>query len=293
MEILKWLFDGLLFFITGWAPIQECQAKSTAKQFFVEHIYSNKFVIALILYIIITIIMIISFLLRRNKFKKTLKGMLDHIIKTSFNAVYDNTRITVFKKRNGIACWFSMLIMRIKYRTTFGYSDMKNKVKFPHWTRSYLWIYSRVGQPNEENSLTHFLVPTNEKEVEGVVAQAAYSKGKIHPKFSKALTKKDCDDLRVILKNKEDVPEKIKTYMRQSHINSTETLLSMNRLAKEIWAWPLFRGSDNRLWGVIAFDRDGRKTRISKDKCRISKETEIENELINDTKMINILIQVR
>jgi hypothetical protein len=281
MELIKWLFDGFLFFVSNWTPmpISDKEIDPVFSRFFNEYLYRNKLAIAFGLFLIITLIIISSYLTQRSKLKKQLEGMLDHFIKVNSKALYTNTRITIFKNRNGVACCFSMIFMKIKHG-----KDLK-KWPWPHLNRRYLWIYARIGQPNEDSSVTHFLMPKHENEIQGIVAQAAYSKGKICSRFTEIPSKEDIDDISELISSKSNkyLPEKIKKYMKESYINDPKILTYMNRIAKEIWACTLRRKSDDYIWGVIAFDSDDdNKARFSTQKG--------ENELANNTKIINILI---
>ena len=278
MRVFQAFTALLLFYISNWNPNFDQVIHKTENVFFATYIYPNKFYYGLIIYIIILILEYKIYRRNKKELKFVLNGIIDQILKTRFDGNYATSRITVFKKRNGMACVLSMLRMLLIYNRLFDPKRIKQKIKLPNLFRSYLWIYQRVGHPNECDSYTHFLVPRNSDEIEGLCSKAAYTHKKEYAKLP-TIQRSEFQKFRKFEQiEPQELRDRIKNYMKLSCLHDYNDLLSINRPSKEILVQPLYKKKD--LWGVIVFDQEESANSFM----------EIEQDLLYDIKMIDIVI---
>jgi hypothetical protein len=279
MRIFQGIIALVLFWINSWKQSIDIDNMGFFSTILYKNIlFPNRQCIIIFIYCLVIVVELINQLRVGYKARKIISGVLDHIIKSRFNGEFDNNRITVFKISSGWGCILKLLWKKCAFNFITEPKRIKQKIIFPNPFRKYLWISSRVGQPSEDGSITHFLVPRNKNEFEGVCSKAVYTKKPVFVTLPE-LNRTEFESAKCI----DDLPnqaikDKVKNYMKLSHISDFDMLKSINRTSMEIWASPIFKGKN--IWGVLVFDQE-----------QVGKSYKnIDAELLYDSKILDILI---
>lgn len=276
MRVIQLLLGALLWYVGTWTNGQSVVFFEASNTFYSTYLIPSKPWVQFLLYFSIFSLELVNYFLNRSSTKNTTKKILDNIVKTRFENEYESVRITIFKVRWGISCIFSKIKSDLLHNIT-GKNHVKKRT-YPHPFRQYLWIYTRVGQPNETDSQAHFLLPTSKKEINGACSKSAYAKQTVYVNVEKLNLEElgQYSDPKQI--SNRTLRSKVEKTIKVSFLDSLESLKKLNRFSTEVWATPIVK--KGKIWGVIAFDYDG----------KIAQLKQKETELVYDSKTIDNLL---
>lgn len=216
--------------------------------------------IGAIVFCLILLFHIVSFISLETDKKKWLRAFLKHVIHQNLGGDHFETRITIFKVQKGIK-FIPIYLWRCTY-SLLAFTIFLRKIKnIPNPFKNYLVPYIRYSYPNSMPSTTYFDATDEEEAKAQSVVEKCYRTG--CPAFAMPPYIKDI----ILPKNMEklDVENKllIKQYMEDTGL-SYKKLYNLGRKANDLYAVIISNNEDAKdpRWGVMVIDRTSHQTNL-------------------------------
>lgn len=255
LSICSVLFAGLLYYFSLCEPTLGCQDRpwpfnSAVLSETYNIICKGKSKICGVVFILIILFHLISYINVETGKKKWLRAFLRHVIKQDLGGDQYETRITIFREQRGIKFWPKYIYRSILKRKNFW----RRMIALPNPIDKYLVPYIRYSYPSAYPSTSYFSISKYNDDEPCSVVSLCYKKGtpvNVNAPYIQNIT---------LPEKEEDLPTadkaKIADYMQATSMSDYGKLRLIDRRSNHIFASLIQHDSekDNMIWGVIVFD---------------------------------------
>jgi len=218
-----------------------------------------------------------------NKRKRNVYEIIDYYMDDKLSQDIINHRITVFKRTGFFKAFLYYIKSTIsKFRYFIKSGNLTNRlIKMPLPFNSYLIIYCRFGQPNQDIKSTIFKIHKELDESTSFTEFIFHSRIPKHidlPEISEEEFKEIKKSSNITDINNIELQKKVVKYISSSRVKSFKQLKSFSRLSPFIGGVPLFtkQKSQSKPTHLIIFDSNSQSfTSVKKTFPRLGRYLEI------------------
>ena len=250
LKISGVLLTGLLWYL------QEVPQNSL--EWYNQFLNKYKINIALVALIVTIAAMVIDayvdYRRQRSAIERWANSFLKHIVDVHLSGGNYETRISILRPYKGYKLILPYLFVYPFKAIIKEHHKIKGKAywkNFPYKVfDDYLSIYARYGHSHRFHSYTHFLITDRRGKKNGLAVKC----------YNEEIAQEVCTVSLAgveLPKYYNRADRRVKNYMRDSSIDEKfySTLLSMNTIANNLYAVPIFYESQ-KIWGVMMIDND-------------------------------------
>ncbi|MFH6985100.1 hypothetical protein [Marinoscillum luteum] len=265
---------GYLYFSIETLQLEECENSWFCM--LLNDIYNNKGLFGAALFLGNAVVYGFLSLQVINRKRNLVYEVLDNFIQ-SMGSESSRYRVTIFEECGPLvaALYFvRSTTMNVRYFLRRRCFIFRMRT-FPIPAHKYLRVYQRAGLPNLEKRSTLFMAPKNDREVDGIVPLAYYTK-----EISKAEGLKVDGEKLSKYSELDDLPPSlratVKRYMKKTSVRNFSRLKLFRKLSGFIVAIPLYCNTKQKTPShVLVFDGDRPKMDLNSldDKIKVLSDT--------------------